>query len=68
MTAIPTPKPGPRVQALRPIPVVEQGLNAEDPERRRRIVQGLLPWISDADDLLMVAAWIETGDDEGDET
>lgn len=59
------PKPGP-VTPIRAVPVRTDtpGLNAEDPERRRRIVRDLLPYFRDAEELLEVASWIETGDEE----
>lgn len=60
------PKPGP-VTPIRAVPVRDSaGLNDDDAEKRRRIIQGLLPYSRDAirsrDDLLAVSVWIATGD------
>lgn len=59
------PKPSATIHALRAVPLTPQGLNDDGAEARRRIVTQLLErGVTDTDDLLSIAAWIEHGDDE----
>lgn len=60
------PKPGPVAPAppIRALPVKGAGLNDDQAESRSRTVAMLLPYLKDADDLLMVAEWITEGPEE----
>lgn len=59
------PKPSATIHSLRAVPLVPQGLSDDAAEARRRIVTQLLErGVTDTDDLLAIAAWIETGDEE----
>lgn len=56
------PKPSSQIHALRSVPLTPQGLNDDAAEMRRRIVTQLLErGVTDTEDLLTVAQYIELG-------
>lgn len=62
-------KPSPQIHALRAVPVADQGLPDSSAEGRRRVVMQLLErGVTDTEDLLTIAQYIELGTDEGDES
>lgn len=65
MTTTPAPKPSPTIQAFRSVPAADQGLPDSDAEGRRRVVMQLLErGVTDTEDLLTIAQYIELGTEE----
>ena len=59
------PKPSAQITALRSVPIIPQGLNDDAAEARRRIVTQLLErGVTDTEDLLAIAQYVELGVDE----
>lgn len=59
------PKPSAQIHALRAVPLVPQGINDDNAEARRRIVTQLLErGVTDTEDLLTIAHYIELGADD----
>lgn len=59
------PKPSAQITALRAVPIISEGLSDNAAEMRRRIVTQLLErGVTDTEDLLTVAQYIELGADE----
>lgn len=63
------PKPSGTITALRSVDLIPQGLSDAGAEARRRVVMQLLErGITDTEDLLEIAQYIEHGDDEEETT
>lgn len=60
-----TPKPSARITALRSVELIPQGINDDNAEARRRIVMQLLErGVTDTEDLLTIAQYVELGTDD----
>lgn len=59
------PKPSATITALRHVPIAPQGLNDDSAEARRRVVMQLLErGVTDTEELLTIAQYVELGVDE----